>query len=62
MATKTLKLSPLPCYEHWPAEQYHVWVREMIADIENEGDPAAARCQRPAEEAGHRWTPSLRST
>lgn len=35
--SETLELSPLPCYEHWPAEQYHAWVREMIADIEHEG-------------------------
>jgi hypothetical protein len=35
--SRFMKLSPLPCYEHWPAEQYHAWVREMIADIEREG-------------------------
>jgi hypothetical protein len=42
--SETLELSPLPCYEHWPAEQYHAWVREMIADIEHEG-----RVRRRAE-------------
>ena len=35
--SETLELSPLPCYEHWSAEQYHAWGREMIADIEHEG-------------------------
>jgi hypothetical protein len=42
--SETLELSPLPCYDHWPADQYHAWVREMIADIEHEG-----RVRRRAE-------------
>lgn len=42
--SETLELSPLPCYEHWPADQYHAWVHDMIADIEHEG-----RVRRRAE-------------
>jgi hypothetical protein len=45
--SKTLELSPLPCYEHWPAEQYHAWVRETIADIEREGSARGWLSFRP---------------
>jgi hypothetical protein len=35
--SEALELTPLPCFEHWPVEEYFSWVREMIADVEHEG-------------------------
>jgi hypothetical protein len=36
-SSETLELSPLPCFEHMPTDQYFDWVRELVADIEHEG-------------------------